>query len=185
MAQVLKVTKADKTVHVVPIANKNFYLHMNNKILSKSQQMKLEEITEKEAENLPYFDESYITADEAQGKVSSMQQEIDRLQKLLALKSNATPGLGTDPASASTPYAAEAPATSNMSAEEFTNKVKADAGVATGTAAANTAKAEDVIADIKEAKTVAEVNALFNGDTRKTVIDAATKKLHELNEAAK
>lgn len=89
MAKVLKVTKADKTVHVTPIANKNTYLHMNNKILSKDQQMKLEEIDEKDAKNLDYIDENYVTGTEAQQKNVELQKEIDALKAQLASHSKA------------------------------------------------------------------------------------------------
>ncbi len=214
MAKVLKVTKADKTVHVVPISNKTFYQHMNNRILSVGQQMKLEEIDEKEAKDLPYFDENYVTGAEAQDKVSELKQRIAELEaqdNLTPLQQNiaklearlsraAAVGTGIDPAAASVPYAAEPPVVSPFTAEEFTSNVKNDGGVTSfqspaddhsgkakhdGATATHLTKAEDVIEAIKKAKTVAEVNQLFNGDTRKTVIEATTKRINELNEAAK
>ncbi len=213
MAKVLKVTKPDKTVHVVPIANKDFYLHLNNRIFAGGPQMKLEEIDEKEAENLPFFDEKYVTGTEAQSRVSelekeierlkqaaekqqSMATEIDHLQRQLASKPPAgefgNNGSIADPASASRPYVAETPLTGEPgSTDGFNKKLKeiaaAEAAAGQQSTAASTltekpAKtAEEVIASIREAKTADEVNSLAKDDMRKTVQDAAAKKITELS----
>lgn len=83
MSKVLKITKADKTIHVAPMANKA-RLHAFNNRLPANQKWKIEEITEEEAAKLPYRDENYVTGSEAQAKVSELQAENDRLRALLS-----------------------------------------------------------------------------------------------------
>jgi peptidoglycan hydrolase CwlO-like protein len=75
MAKVLKVTKSDKTTHIVPLANKPALLKYNS-LLPAGQKWKFEEIDEKEAKNVPFIDESFVTAGEAQVKVGELQDAV-------------------------------------------------------------------------------------------------------------
>lgn len=75
MSKVLKITKPDKTVHVVPITNKAFYLAYNNR-LPAERKWKLEEIDEDQAKNLKFIDESFVTPLEAVKKVEDQAKAI-------------------------------------------------------------------------------------------------------------
>jgi len=198
MPKMLKVTKPDKTVHVVDLGNKKFYQTMNNMINGPGEQWKLEEIeiTEKElAEGkIPFIDETFVTAKEAQGKVASMEAEIDHLRRQLALKSEG--GIGNngalmDPASASRPFAAEAPITgAPASTDEFNLMLKEVAAKQSSTIDESSTVEEDhktaveLIAEIKDAKTEQEIRSLVKNETRKTVLDAVTKRIEEIRESA-
>jgi hypothetical protein len=80
MSKVLKITKTDKTVHVVPTDNLAFYQAYNNR-LPQEQRWKLEEIEEKDAKDLPFIDESFVTPLEAQAKVGDLQKDLDAKEK--------------------------------------------------------------------------------------------------------
>lgn len=195
MPKMLKVTKQDKTVHLTEMANKVTYQHLNNRIHGPAEQWKLEEV-DVEVKDGKYliggkeaqaFDEGFITASEAQGKISDMQTEIEHLRRQLALKPEGTAGNNgslMDPASASRPFAAETPITSTISTDEFNKQLKAEAGQGATIPEVETMKAADLIAAIKEAKTEDEVMNLFNGDTRVTVQNAVSHKISELRESA-
>lgn len=73
--QVLKITKPDKTVHVVPINNKTFYLAHNNR-LPAEKKWKIEEINEEDAKGLKFIDESFVTPLEAVKKVEDQAKTI-------------------------------------------------------------------------------------------------------------
>ncbi len=83
MAKVLKITKPDKTVHVVPVSNLAFYQAYNKR---QKQQWKIEQIDEKDAKDLPFKDETYVTGNEAVAKLSEAQKEIAALKEQLAAK---------------------------------------------------------------------------------------------------
>jgi len=94
MANILKVTKPDKTVHAIPLANKAHLLSFNNR-QPADQKWKIEEITEAEAKHLPFIDEDYVTGAEAVKKntellekVQSQEDIITELRNQLAKKGN-------------------------------------------------------------------------------------------------
>ncbi len=112
MAKVLVIRKSDKTVHQVPLGNKASLMAYSNR-LPRDKQWKFEELEEAEAKKLPFIDESYVTAAEAQGKVKEMEttlaqkdaQLADLQAKLAALESappviTPAPDLNTDAAEA-------------------------------------------------------------------------------------
>lgn len=80
MSKVLKITKPDKTVHVVPTSNHAFYLANNNR-LPEGAKWKIEEIEEEQAKDLPFIDESFVTPLEAQAKVADLQKESEEKDK--------------------------------------------------------------------------------------------------------
>jgi hypothetical protein len=86
MSKVLKITKPDKTIHVVPTTHKAFYTAQNNR-LPADQKWKIEEIDEKDAKDLPFKDENYVTPGEAVGKVKDLQKTVeDKDAEIEALK---------------------------------------------------------------------------------------------------
>jgi hypothetical protein len=96
MAKVLVIRKTDKTIHKVPLANKARLLAFNNRN-PEGKKWKFEEMDEDEAAKLPFIDESYVTAAEAQDKakeleitVSEKDAKIAELEKLLAEKNTET-----------------------------------------------------------------------------------------------
>ncbi len=96
MVKVLVIRKTDKTIHKVAIENKATLMAFSNR-LPAGQQWKFEEMEEEEAEKLPFIDDSYVTAAEAQDKakvlevaVSEKDAKIAELEALLAAK-NTTP----------------------------------------------------------------------------------------------
>lgn len=144
MAKVLKITKQDKTTHVSPLSNKAF-LEAFNKRQPGEKRWKIEEIDEAEAEKLPFMDESYVTAGEAQKKLEVLAKESEDKDKEIArLKS-----------------LLEGNAGSGTSSEKKT--------------------AEEVIALINAATKKEDIEKLIEGDTRKTVNDAAKKKIESLS----
>jgi hypothetical protein len=90
MAKVLKITKPDKTIHVVPVSNLAFY-QAQNKRLKAGMKWKLDQIDEKDAKDLPFKDEDYITGNEAAAKLTEAQKEIAALKEQLAAKNSAQP----------------------------------------------------------------------------------------------
>ncbi len=94
MAKVLVIRKTDKTIHVVPMLNKAFVHSFNNR-QSAEKKWKIEEMEEEEAANLPFVDETYITASEAQDKVKQLEssnsdkdKRIAELEAMLAANDN-------------------------------------------------------------------------------------------------
>lgn len=208
-ATVLKITKADKTVHVVPVTHKAFYQHLNNKILPADQQMLIEEIDEDEAKDLPLVDDSYVIGAEATEQNKSLKKQnealLARIQALEAQQSGALPmghgqtgpvgHVGGDPATATegaentgkdlVPPAN--PDEAGKSADATTRVVldqNKDAGNGAGNAGTDEqGTAKEVIEKIKAAKTIEEVNVLVKGDGRKTVNEAAEAKIAELSKS--
>lgn len=84
MAKILVVTKPDKTTHKLPLSNKAAILRHNN-LLDKAEQWKVEEMEEKEAEKVPFIDESYVTAGEALLQLDEKEKTIKDLEAKLAL----------------------------------------------------------------------------------------------------
>lgn len=83
MATVLKITKPDRSIHIVPLANKAATLRYNNRLPAELK-WKIEEIDEKEADKLPGFDKDYIPMREAQNKLPQLQQLVDEKDKKIA-----------------------------------------------------------------------------------------------------
>lgn len=161
MAKVLKITKPDKTVHVIPFTNQTFYKTYNNRVPS-SMQVKVEEIDESEAKHLEYIDENYITGIEAAEKLSEKDKEIAELRVLL------------EQANASIKVSHET-GTKQTVAPNLNHKDAFHTPAPTPDLAGKTAV--EVIALIDAAATAEQVNNLSKGDERKTVQDAAAKKL--------
>jgi hypothetical protein len=84
--QYLKVTKSDKTVHVVPMNNRTFYEMYNNKVLPEGKKMKLETVwlTDKEYFEHAAVDEKHLTGAEAQKIVKDQTSRIEELEAELA-----------------------------------------------------------------------------------------------------
>lgn len=80
MAKVLKITKPDKSIHVVPVTHKAFYQHQNKAILPPDQQWSIEEIDEEAAKDLPLIDESYVSPIEAAAQSKTLRKENEALQ---------------------------------------------------------------------------------------------------------
>jgi hypothetical protein len=86
MAKVLVIRKTDKTVHVVPMTNKATLMSYNNR-LPETEKWKFEEMDEDEAAKLPFIDESYVTAAEAQDKVQELATVVsEKDAKILELE---------------------------------------------------------------------------------------------------
>jgi hypothetical protein len=98
MAKVLVIRKTDKTIHKVNMQNKATLQAFNNR-LPAGQKWTFEEMEEEEADKLPFIDDAYVTAGEAQNKVGVLTQEgevkdarIAELEaKLAALSASAEP----------------------------------------------------------------------------------------------
>lgn len=72
MAKVLVIRKTDKTIHKVALQNKAALMSYSNR-LPLANRWKFEEMEEEEAEKLPFIDDSYVTAGEAQSKVKELE----------------------------------------------------------------------------------------------------------------
>lgn len=83
MAKVLKLTKSDGTIHVVPMANKAFYEAYNRR-QKADKKWKLEEIDASEATKLPFKDPNHIKPADASKALADKDTEIERLKALLA-----------------------------------------------------------------------------------------------------
>lgn len=152
MAKVLKVTKEDGTIHIVPISNKTSLTHQNN-LRPANRKWTLEEIDEKDAQNLPWKDKEFVPAS-AKAVVDAKNAEIAELQKKLA--------------------EAEAKAKANGGSEGTEGNGSGDENLSTSV------NATEAIAVIGTLATVEEVNAYINGDSRATVVKAANAKIAEL-----
>ena len=135
MAKVLVIRKTDKTIHKVALDNEARLRAFSNR-LPEGQRWKFEGMEEEEADKLPFIDESYVTAAEAQDKakvleitVTEKDAKIAELEALLAAKN------------------------------------------------APLETAETLIVKINAALTEEEVKVIAGADVRKTVIDAAAKKI--------
>lgn len=82
MANVIVIRKQDRTIHKSPLANKAFLQAYNNK-LPENQKFGIEEMGEEEASKLPYIDESYVTAGEAQKKAAQLEGTVSEQAQLI------------------------------------------------------------------------------------------------------
>jgi FMN-dependent NADH-azoreductase len=83
MAKVLVIRKTDKTIHKVPLSNKASLMAYNN-LQPEGKKWKFEEMDEAEAEKLPFIDESYVTAAEAQDKAKELELAVEEKDALIA-----------------------------------------------------------------------------------------------------
>jgi hypothetical protein len=154
MAKVLKITKTDKTIHVVPMTNKAFYQAFNNR-QPADKRWKLEEIDEKDAKDLPFIDDTHVTPAEAVVKNQKLQNENEAMaERIRALE-------------------AQIAANSKQAPDA---KLPNGSGQNPSTTTPPQKTALEVIALINAASEVAQVEALIAGDERKTVLDAAEKR---------
>ncbi len=148
---VLKITKADKTVHFVPLSSKSFFEGRNN-LLPVEKRSKIEEVDESEAENFKGFKDPdfYPGVDTA---LAEKNAEIEELKRQLA------------------------EAKANQGAD---NTANAAAGGTAAPALSRAGNATDAIATIATLNTVDEVNAFTAGEERATVVKAAAARIKEL-----
>lgn len=157
MAKVLVIRKPDRTVHSVPLGNRAVLMAFSNR-LPVGMRWSFEEMDEKDAMELKPLDPNFVTAGEASVKLKEFEvaakekdNEIEALKaKLAALEA----GSGSP-----------APLVSEGGKPAVEEKQKPVA---------------EVVALIKAAKTLEEVNFLSHGDERKGVIDAAQSKIASL-----
>lgn len=83
MATVLKITKPDRSIHIVPLANKAATLRYNNRLPAELK-WKIEEIDQKEADKLPGFDKDYIPMREAQSKLPQLEKLVSEKDRKIA-----------------------------------------------------------------------------------------------------
>ncbi|MEX6689221.1 hypothetical protein QTN47_17055 [Danxiaibacter flavus] len=140
MADVLKITKQDKTVHVLPVSNKAFWLGYNKR-MPTDRKVKIEVIDEEEAKGLPFYDKSHVSASDALAKLDILEKEGKQKDELIE---------------------------------------KLQAQLAASNKTAPTASATDMIEKIKAATNADEIRLLMEGEERKTVTDAANKRIAEL-----
>jgi hypothetical protein len=205
MAQkLLKITKPDKTVHVVPLMNKPFYEAQNNRwrLIARPELLwKLEEISESEAKDLPFYDEDHITGAEAVQKNAELQKKnadqaamIEQLQKQLGQitanqaqankvqsdASRASNEMSRVPQNAQDNALSRGEVDSRTVGQDTTSDHSASPDRSGQKDEEADLTAPEVIEKIKSATTVGEVRKLVKGDERKTVQDAAEKKITDL-----
>lgn len=83
MATVLKITKPDRSIHIVPLANKAATLRYNNRLPAELK-WKIEEIDQEEADKLPGFDKDYIPMREAQSKLPQLEKLVSEKDRKIA-----------------------------------------------------------------------------------------------------
>lgn len=75
MSKILVVRKPDQTIHQIPLENKAALMAFNNR-LPVGLRWKLEEMDEKDAAKLPYYDKDYVTAENASKKIEAKDKEL-------------------------------------------------------------------------------------------------------------
>lgn len=159
--KVLVVTKPDGTTHVMPLSNKA-RLQSHNSRLPVGQKWKLEEMDEEEAKEIPFIRKDVVNPGNAQAIISEKDKEIEELKrKLSALQGGAGTGAGT---------------TGDPGADYGTNGTPGGQGTQGGQGD-KPATALEAIAKINAAETKEQVEALIENEDRKTVLDAAAKKI--------
>jgi len=97
MAKVLVIRKTDKTIHKVPLENKAALMAYSNR-LPAGQKWSFEEMDEKEADKLPFIDDSYVAAADAVSKVKTLEGELnekdEKIKELLAQLAEKESGAG-------------------------------------------------------------------------------------------
>lgn len=149
MGKVLVVRKKDRTVHVVPLANKALLMGMNYR-LPETHKMKLEVMEESEAIKLPFIDENYVTASQAQDKLKQAEGELSEKDNQIA--------------------ELEAKLAALLSQQSATKPEET----------AKQATAAELIEVIGKAKTVEDAQSYLENETRVTVLNAISKRIAEL-----
>jgi hypothetical protein len=162
MAKILKVTKDDQTVHFVDLSNKKALQHQSN-LRGKGREWKFEEVDESEAAKFKgYKDNNHVPGNHnavSADVVAEKDAEIARLKKLLE-------------------------ATQSKPANTALNENANTTASGTAQSGSLSVNATDAIVHIAALQTVDEVNAYLTAeDNRKTVKDAAEKRIAELSKA--
>lgn len=156
MAKVLLVTDYAGNLHITPVGNKAFYTSRNKVVTDKQFKMKVLEEEEAYAfvEKNKGQDPEFVTVAGAQKAIASKELEL----------------------------AAKDDEIAKLKAElEAARKNQGGTGGAKDEESVNAA---DLVAKINAATTVDEAHSLVgDGETRKTVLDALTKKLAQLSKA--
>lgn len=162
--KILVVRKPDRTIHKVPITNKAVLMNYNNR-RPLEKQWTFEEMTAEEAEKLPFIDESYVTAADAQEKLKQTEalltdkdHKIAQLEKMLA----------------------ENPQADALLSDKDQKIADLEKQLSNKPAPASDATAAELIEKVGKTKTPEDAKAFLIGETRITVINAVIKKLGEL-----
>lgn len=147
----LVVRKPDRTVHVVPLGNKS-YLQAQNNRLPADKRLRFEEMDEEEALKLPFFDENYISPSAAQDKLKVVENDLLEKDTRIA----------------------------ELEAKLAEMEQRQAKGAENTQKQGGTITAVELIDQIGKEENVDVVKALLDGETRKTVIDAANKRISEL-----
>ncbi len=83
MANVLVVRKKDRTIHVVPMANRANLMAYNNR-QPVADRYKLEVMDEEEAKKLPFIDRDYVSASDAQVLLKDAKSELSEKDAQIA-----------------------------------------------------------------------------------------------------
>ncbi|HRW22113.1 MAG TPA: hypothetical protein P5509_09075 [Bacteroidales bacterium] len=83
MAKVLKVTKADKTIHIVPLVNRKILETQNNKLPGHLRN-KIEEVEEADIKDINFIDENYTPV--ASKDMERLMKENEELKAQIAEK---------------------------------------------------------------------------------------------------
>ncbi len=83
MGVVLVIRKPDRTIHKVALENKAALMSFSSR-LPAGQKWKFEEMDEKDAAKLPFIDPDYVSAADAQDKLTESQREVALLKNQLA-----------------------------------------------------------------------------------------------------
>lgn len=76
MGKVLKITDTKGTNHIVPMANKSFWLGYNNRS-KPNERVKIEVIDESEAAEVPYKDPNWVNPVAAQAQVGDLKKTVE------------------------------------------------------------------------------------------------------------
>lgn len=153
-AKLVKVVKADQTVHFVPLSAKAQVMAQSN-LLPEHLKWQISEVDPSAAKNQPWKDKGHVTGPAA-AVVKEKDEEIARLRELLKSK-------GTT-AKAPNPDEKLGQTDPNPPAIEKSQTVKSD----------------QAIAKIGTLSTEAEINAYVDGESRVNVVKAATAKIEGL-----
>jgi hypothetical protein len=162
--KVLVITKPDKTNHILPLKNKAFW-EAHNKRQPANLKVRIREMEVEEAEKLPFRDENYITPAEALTKANDLSKDNDALTKANAEKDQRIAELMAELEGKKAGGKKDSNADDDDNNEDKGDHLK---------------KADEVIKLIKAATDAKDIDELIKGDTRKSVTDAAKKRIAEL-----
>lgn len=75
MAKILVVTKPDKTVHRMPLANKAGIMQYNNRV-KLADRWNIQEMDEEEANALPFVNVDFVADEGAAAKIKAKENEL-------------------------------------------------------------------------------------------------------------